>query len=134
MARIVLSTAERVARYNRAIALRGPDPAHPLHTLEEIAIALGVTRQRAHQILNANSDRSAPPAPPGEPGRPWGPENLRPRRRRRGAAPVILPSVASLRSTLALWEQRRDAARANGGDTALADARIAELQAQLGGA
>lgn len=98
--------AERLARYTRAVSMREAGS-----TLEEISIALGLTRERVRQILAK---------PPGGVGRPVGSFGPHP------------PKKAKAAKALADWEHRREVALATGGDTTFADRRIAELREKIG--
>ena len=105
--------ADRVARYERIIAMRGGDPERPKMSLDEIAEALGpdpltgepLTRQRVQQII----DR--PPRPAGR--------------------PASVDRIDRLRRKLAGWEQRRARAREKGRATEREDNRIRALSEEL---
>ncbi len=73
---------ERVARYERIMAMRGPDPENPLMSYEDIGLRFDppLSRERVRQIIAK---------PPKKPGRPSAP----------GRTDV-------LRRKLAFWEDR----------------------------
>jgi hypothetical protein len=101
---------DRVARYERIVAMRSKDP--PM-SYEDIAEALGpdpvtgevLTRERIRQII----DR-----PPKRPGRPPSADR-----------------ATVLRRKLAFWEQRRARLAAAGRSTAQPDERIRFLSREL---
>jgi hypothetical protein len=99
---------ERIARYERIMAMRGPDPENPLMTLEAIGDTFDppLERERVRQIIAAGRPKRA--------GRPRSPDRL-----------------AEARRTLGVWEQRRARAATAGRSTATADRRIAALTAEL---
>lgn len=105
--------ADRQARYERIMAMRGADPVKPAMSLDQIAEALGddpltgkpLTRQRVQQIISS---------PPKAPGRPPSPS-------RRDV----------LRRKLSTWERRRGNKRERGAETTFEDERIRVLSADL---
>lgn len=98
----------RIARYERIIAMRGPNPEAPLMSLDDIGATFvpPLSRQRVLQIIED-----------GVPKRSGRPRN--PARR------------DELRRKLGVWEQRRARHLAAGTDATTADRRIAALSAEL---
>lgn len=98
---------DRLARYERIIAMRGDDPEHPKMSYEEIGASFTppLTRERVRQIIAK---------PPRRPGRPTSP----------GRRDV-------LRRKLAFWEERRTAGLKQGNDTSGADERIVFFSGEL---
>jgi len=105
--------ADRQARYERIMAMRGPDPDKPAMSLDQIAEALGddpitgkpLTRQRVQQIIDK---------PPRSAGRPPSPGRK-----------------DTLRRKLTTWEKRRSLKQGQGRDTSYEDSRIKALSADL---